>query len=64
MIGTVMTIYTPATPYSDLIKRPPCPQCGKAMLLARIEPEKPDYDRRTFQCAECGHSLSEVVKYK
>ncbi|TMJ02156.1 MAG: hypothetical protein E6G97_13365 [Alphaproteobacteria bacterium] len=59
-----MTLYKPATPYSDSIKRPQCLQCGTSMLLARIEPDKPDHDRRTFQCAECGHSLSEVVKYK
>ncbi len=59
-----MTIYQPQTPYSDSIARPPCPHCGTGMQLARIEPEKPDHDRRTFQCGKCGHSLSEVVKYK
>jgi ribosomal protein S27AE len=59
-----MTLYQPATPYSDSIERPQCSECGTTMLLARIEPDKPDHDRRTFQCAKCGHSLSEVVKYK
>jgi hypothetical protein len=59
-----MTLYKPATPYSDSIERPPCSECGTTMLLARIEPDKPDHDRRTFQCAKCGHSMSEVVKYK
>ena len=59
-----MTIYKPATAYSDAIEHPSCPQCGNRMLLARIEPDKPDHDRRTFQCGKCGHSMSEVVKYK
>jgi hypothetical protein len=26
-------------------ERPPCSICGNTMMLARIEPEKPDYDR-------------------
>jgi hypothetical protein len=34
------------------------------MLLARIEPDKPDHDKRTFECAGCGNEHSEVVKYK
>jgi transcription elongation factor Elf1 len=25
------------------------------MMLARIEPDRPDHDRRTFECANCGH---------
>jgi transcription elongation factor Elf1 len=34
------------------------------MLLARIEPDKPDHDKRTFECPKCGNSESFVVKYK
>jgi hypothetical protein len=34
------------------------------MLLARIEPDKPDHDKRTFVCSICDHSESFVVKYK
>lgn len=59
-----MTIYQPATPYSASIIRPPCPKCGAQMLLSRIEPDKPDHDKRTFECAACGHELSQVVKFK
>jgi transcription elongation factor Elf1 len=33
-------------------------------LLACIEPEKPDHDRRTFECPQCEHVIVEVVKYK
>jgi transposase-like protein len=46
------------------IPGPNCPKCGLPMWLARIEPDKPDYDRRTFECPECDHSLTEVVKYR
>jgi len=46
------------------LDRPECPKCGTQMVLARIEPDKPDYDRRTFECAQCGHSESLTVKYR
>jgi len=45
-------------------ERPTCERCLARMWLARIEPEKPDYDRRTFECPECEHSMTEVVKYR
>jgi DNA-directed RNA polymerase subunit RPC12/RpoP len=59
-----VTIFKPATPYSTAIVRPPCPKCGSQMWLARIEPDAPDYDKRTFECPKCNHKLSMVVKYK
>ena len=59
-----MTIYQPATPYSDSIARPACPECGSAMLLTHIGPDKPDHDKRTFVCPKCQHSDSVVVKFK
>jgi hypothetical protein len=34
------------------------------MFLAQIEPEKKDYDRRTFECKECGVTTTKVVKYR
>ena len=40
-------------PEENLIERPPCIKCGTQMLLTRIEPDKPDHDRRTFECPEC-----------
>ena len=51
-------------PSAKLIERPPCIKCGTQMLLARIEPDKPDHDRRTFECPECAHAESIVVKYR
>jgi len=59
-----MTTYQPVTPYSTSIIRPPCPKCGAQMLLARIEPDAPDHDKRSFECSACGHEHSEVVKFK
>jgi hypothetical protein len=59
-----MTIYQPATSYSAAIVRPPCPTCGTRMLLVRIEPDEPDHDKRTFECAKCGNEHSEIVKFK
>ena len=56
----------PATPYDDSIKRPDCPRCGTRMILARfnLARDKPDHDRRTFECPECGNEISEVVRFK
>jgi DNA-directed RNA polymerase subunit RPC12/RpoP len=59
-----MTRYKPSTDYSDSISRPPCMKCGTPMLLSRIEPERLDHDRRTFECPNCEHSVSFVVKYR
>jgi hypothetical protein len=55
---------TPSEQSKDAIRTPDCPRCGKPMHLARIEPDKPEHDRRTFQCETCGEPLSEVVKYR
>jgi transposase-like protein len=44
--------------------RPRCPNCGTPMWLARIEPDEPNHDRRTYECPECDRSITEVVKYK
>jgi hypothetical protein len=44
--------------------RPQCPTCGARMWIARIEPDEPGYDRRTFECPECDRELVEVVKYR
>jgi hypothetical protein len=30
-----------------------CSECGKPMRLACIEPDKPGFDLRTFECAKC-----------
>jgi hypothetical protein len=44
--------------------RPDCPQCAAQMYLARIVPEKPGFDLRTFECPLCEHSETIVVRFK
>ena len=42
----------------------PCAMCGFSMFLSLIEPsDKPDHDRRLFQCTTCEYSESVTVKY-
>jgi hypothetical protein len=41
--------------------RPDCPLCAAQMYLARIEPEKPGHDLRTFECPRCQHVETAVV---
>jgi len=37
----------------------PCAMCGLPMFLSLIEPsDKPDHDRRLFQCTTCDYSES------
>ena len=53
------------TPHAlDVIERPQCPRCSTRMWLARIEPDEPGHDRRTFECPQCDYLESIVVKYK
>jgi hypothetical protein len=42
---------------------PKCPNCGAPMWLSRIEPDEPNHHLRTFECPQCDHSHTEVVKY-
>jgi predicted RNA-binding Zn-ribbon protein involved in translation (DUF1610 family) len=50
-------------PLQEGFTHPKCPKCGTRMFLTRIEPDRPAYDRRTFECIECGSDVVEVVKY-
>jgi len=34
------------------------------MWIARIEPDEPDYDKRTYECPACDNVLIEIVKYR
>jgi len=34
------------------------------MMLARIEPDQPGHDKRTFECPKCGNEVSEVINFK
>ena len=57
-----MPIFQPGTPGHNSIIKPSCPKCSKTMLLALIEAtDKPDHERRTFECPTCKLAISEVV---
>jgi len=43
--------------------RPECPECSALMYLALIEPEKPGFDLRTFECPRCQHVETVVVEF-
>ena len=51
-------------PQAPVLDRPLCPTCEAHMWLACIEPDKPDHDRRTFECWECDYTETVVVKYR
>ena len=47
-----------------VLNLPFCPKCSARMWLARIEPDEPGHDKRTFECPQCENVVSEVVKYR
>ena len=49
---------------SQEIEHPECAKCGAPMWLARIEPDEPDHDLRTFGCKACGNSKTEIVNFR
>jgi len=54
-------IFDPARLVLDL---PICRKCGATMGLARIEPDEPAHDKRTFECPQCNNLVSQIVKYR
>ena len=46
------------------IDGPKCTKCGTPMWIARIEPDKPGFDKRTFECPACDHSETIIVEYR
>ena len=51
-----------ATSHSASIVRPCCSECGTATFLVGIEPERPGYELRTFQCPKCEHFETAIGK--
>jgi hypothetical protein len=51
-------------PQQRIIGRPFCEVCKAQMWLACIEPDNPDYDKRTFECPVCPNVTVKVVKYR
>jgi len=46
----------------ELLERPTCPECGAAMRLVWIEPERPHADRHTLQCRSCEQTIKVIVE--
>ena len=57
-----MTGAQPANMQLHAIVRDPCPECGTAMVLARIEPDQSGADLRTFECPHCKQSKRRIFK--
>src|SRR5262245_27378308 len=47
-----------------MLLHPKCERCGASMWLTSIEPDKPDYDKRVFDCPECKNTVTQIVKYR
>ena len=47
-----------------VLNLPICPKCGARMWLARIEPDEPGHDKRTFECQRCENVITQTVKYR
>jgi len=55
---------TQIIPHPRIISRPCCDNCETPMWLVSIEPDKPDHDRRTFECPRCQSEQIAVVRYR
>lgn len=59
-----MSQFASFEPARLVLSQPTCPRCGARMWLARIEPDEPGYDKRTFECPPCEETVCEIVKYR
>jgi hypothetical protein len=44
-------------------KPQPCTKCGAPVILVRIEPDKPGFDFRTFECSKCNNVDQYIIEY-
>jgi rubredoxin len=49
------------TPHQIVVVRT-CPECLGKMFIRRIDPDKPGYEKRTFECAMCDYVETSLVK--
>jgi len=42
--------------------RPVCSTCDTPLWLTRIQPDKPGFLRRTFECPRCQNQIAEVIE--
>ena len=52
------------TLFRDRLMEALCTKCGAKMTLARIEPDKPGYDLRSFECTKCNNVDQYIVEYE
>jgi hypothetical protein len=45
------------------LKPQPCTKCQAPVVLARIEPAKPGFDLRTFECSKCNNADQYIIEY-
>jgi hypothetical protein len=50
------------TLFRDLLMEAACTKCSAKMTLARIEPAKPGYDLRAFECTKCNNVDQYIVE--
>jgi hypothetical protein len=46
------------------LERPPCPKCHTSMMLARISPDGPGFENRSYECRPlktCARDAAEVM---
>jgi hypothetical protein len=46
------------------VKHPKCAVCDVSTWLARVELDKPDHDKCTFECPVCEKVVVEIIKYR
>jgi len=46
------------------VYRPLCAKCGTSMSLTRIEPDRPDHDKRSFECQACHRVETSIFRFK
>jgi hypothetical protein len=44
-------------------KPQPCTKRGAPTILARIEPARPGFDLRTFECSKCNNADQYIIEY-
>jgi len=57
-----MTLLKYTLENAPINERPECPECAALMYLTTIEPERPGFDLRTFECPRCQHVESVVAE--
>jgi hypothetical protein len=62
MTATLKTRTNPLTQTIELEPQP-CTKCGARVILARIEPARPGFDLRTFECSKCNNADQYIVEY-